>query len=238
MRRGATINARGGFEMVRPRSSAPQKRSERAARKAAHDKLLAAKQEAVDEAIAPAVQRLGTGTKNPRLLRDGITFRVANPIEVMVRKGKQRERNGGEPTINERHAAAVRHLAIAWEVSQTITAGVSGYGDKIGGMSQSGYLSDAALRMVRRQTEAAELVAETRLAMGTLWGIVEAVGFNGQDVKAWGVSKGIEEKVARGYLRAALDVLIAYQAARSDRLRRENDRHRSIHEASSDLGHG
>lgn len=196
--------------------------SDRAARRASIRTQKEQVQEEADEKVAPAVQRLGTATKHPRLVRDGITFRVACPIEVMVKKGKQRERNGGEPTINERHLIAVRRLMVAWEIGQTITAGISGYDQKISGTPDSGYLSQAQIRRVTRQRRAAEEVASVRHALGPpLWPIVEAIGLKGQTAQAWAKEQGLLEGVALGFLRAALDVLVAHLAWRDAATRKQ-----------------
>lgn len=188
--------------------------SDRAARRQGIKKQRDDAQEAADEAIAPAVQRIATDTKHPRLVRDGISFRVACPIEVMVKRGKQRERNGGEPTINVTHLAAVRRLSASWEIGQTVTAGVSGYDQKISGTPDSGYLSNAALRRVARQQQASDEIATCRFALGPLWPVVEAIALKGQTAQAWAGERKLQEQVALGVLRAALDVLVAHLVAR------------------------
>ena len=73
-------------------------------------------------------------------------------------------------------------------------------------------------------------MTEARVALGVMWPIVEAVALAGQDVKAWAVAqkKPMEEKVARGYLRAALDVLVAHQEWKADAARREHGKHRPV----------
>ena len=195
--------------------------SDRAARRQAIKKQREDAQEAADEAIAPAVQRLATDYRLPRLVRDGVSFRVACPIEFMVQQGRRRELRGGEPTINERHLAAVRRLTTAWEISQTITAGVSGYDQKISGTPDSGWLSQAQLRRVARQQQAAAEIASVRTALGpALWPIVEAIALNGQTAQAWALEKKLQEQVVLGFLRASLDVLVAHLAARDAQKRR------------------
>jgi len=134
-----------------------------------------------------------------------------------VKRGKRRESAGLEPNIGERHLRAVQRLSRAWEVSQTITAGVSLYGQRVVGAIESGYLSDARIELVNRQIAAAREIATCRLAMGVLWPIIEAVGLKGQTLKAWSLIEGIDEEPAAGFLRAALDVLVAWQVSLVDR---------------------
>jgi hypothetical protein len=193
--------------------------SERAERRRAKKALDEVAREALDEKIAPSIQRLGTGTKNPRLVRDGITFRVASPLRYMVAKGKRREANGGQATINKAHEHAAERLMRAWDVCQSISVATSKYGDAVSGTVQSGILSDAVIASVTRQRDAMAEVNGARLALGPLWPPVEAVALKGQNCKDWAASlkKPMEEAAAVGFLRAGLDVLIEFYRARNRR---------------------
>lgn len=193
------------------RAVARQTKAERTATNQAKN---AAIQEANDERIAPAIQRIGTSTKAPRLVRDGISFRVASPIGVMVQMGRKREKNGGDPTIGERHGKAADRLMRAWEVSQTICIGTSKYGEAVSGSVESGVMSQTVLANVNRQQDALAEVRGARMTLGPLWNVVEAIALNGQDCKAWAESVGMQDKAALGYLRAGLDVLVGYYQQR------------------------
>lgn len=170
----------------------------KAARKAAVDR-----QETLDEAIAPKAQR------DARLVRDGNTFRVASAIVVLWKQGQRRERNGLSPTIHEQHVKASDRLARAWEISQTISFGVSGYGQTVGG-GDVGIMSMAALNSVARQHEARDEVQGAAVRLGVLWPVVEDVVLKGTSVIAWAEKVAIEKGAAYGYLRAGLDMLVAY----------------------------
>lgn len=170
----------------------------KAAKKAANER-----QEVIDEALAPKAQR------DKRLVRDGNTFRVASAIVVLWKQGQRRERTGLMPTITEQHVKASDRLARAWETSQTVTFGVSGYGQTVGG-GDVGVMSMAALNSVARQHEARAEVEGAALRLGVLWPVVEDVALKGLSVVAWADKVAIEKGAAYGYLRAGLDMLVAY----------------------------
>lgn len=201
------------------RAAARQSKSERRARIRQEN---AEKLEQHDEAIAPAIQRLGTSTKNPRLMRDGISFRVASPIAVMVAMGKKRERAGGEPTIGKAHQRAADRLVSAWEVSQTITIGTGKYGEAVSGSVNAGVLSQTVIANVNRQQDALAEVMAARQMLGSVWAVVEAVALKGQDCKAWAESRRgpdgkpapMDRQVTYGYLRAGLDLLVDFYRLR------------------------
>lgn len=170
----------------------------KAARKAAVDR-----QETLDEAIAPKAQR------DARLVRDGNTFRVASAIVVLWKQGQRRERNGLSPTIHEQHVKASDRLAKAWELSQSITFGVSTYGQKLGG-GDSGEFMMAKGSSLAIQHDAQAEVRGAAVRLGVLWPVVEDVVLKGTSVIAWAEKVAIEKGAAYGYLRAGLDMLVAY----------------------------
>jgi hypothetical protein len=207
------------------------KRSERARARAVRKRARDQAQEERDEAVAPLAQRVPVTrmeqqsdgsvreveVKTARLVRDGVSFRVACPIEYLVKQGRRREANGGAATINVRHLAAVKVLSKAWELSQTITAGVSGYDQKISGVPQTGYLSEAQLKRIRAQQRAAREVGACRIRLGGLWTVVEAIGLRGQTVTAWAKDHKMDPEAAVGYLRAGLDLLVEHAASQNGR---------------------
>ena len=158
-------------------------------------------QEERDEAIAPAAQRA------KRLARDGNTFRVASAIVTLWKQGQRREKNGGEPTINGQHVKAADRLQRSWEISRTVTFGVSNY-TGAGGHGESGALSMAALASVRRQHEALAEVNGVIARLGPLWPVVEDVALKGVSVADWSEKRAMEQRAAYGYLRAGLDLLV------------------------------
>lgn len=164
----------------------------------------ALKLEAADEAIAPRAQRA------TRLVRDGNTFRVASPLVRLYKSGTKRTAAGDEPTINAGHVWAAERLHRAWDESQTISFGVSSYGEAVRGTPQSGVLSQTTINAVNRQHVAASEVNMIRRTLGPLWGIVEAVALKGQDIKTWNETARMDSMAASGYLRAGLDMLIGF----------------------------
>lgn len=197
---------------VARRAAAAQGKAERRARIRREN---AERQERIDEAIAPAIQRLGTEAKVARLVRDGISFRVASPIAYLVAKGRSRERNGDQPTITAGHQRAAERLLRSWEMSRTITIGTGKYGDAVGGSVDVGVMSRTVIDNVTRQYDAAVEVSGARGALGATWSIVEWVALNGFDCRTWAEREKLPLVVSYGYLRAGLDLLVGFYRAGS-----------------------
>ena len=58
------------------------------------------------------------------------------------------------------------------------------------------------------------------MSTAALWPIVLAIALKGQTAQAWAQEKKLQEQVALGVLRAALDVLVAHLAARDEAAKR------------------
>ncbi len=163
-------------------------------------------QEANDEKLAPRAQR------ERRLVRDGNTFRAAAPLVRLYKSGQKRTESGDEPTIGKEHVRAAERLHRAWDECQTISVGVGSYGESVRGPVQSGVMSAAVRDAVNHQIAAGIEVNKIRGALGPLWGIVEAIALRGMDVKTWNQSqtRQMDAMAASGYLRAGLDMVVAF----------------------------
>lgn len=166
----------------------------------------AKRQEAQDERIAPRAQR------ETRLVRDGNTFRAASPLLRLYKAGLRRTGAGDMPAVCAEHIRATERLHRAWEASQTISCGVSSYGDVTRGTVQSGYLSQSMIDNINRQQASADEVVWIRLALGPLWGVMEAVALRGMDLRTWNETARLDAMAASGYLRASLDMLVEFYA--------------------------
>ena len=186
-----------------PRKDAARKRVLRAERRRAHEAALAEALELSDENIAPAAQR------ETRLVRYGNTFRVGSPIIRLYRSGARRRETGRESPITAKHLQTADRLQRAWEICQTVTAGVGSYGEGTGGAGQSGVIAQAVISAVHQQCEARDEVAHVCAELGPLWPVVETVVLKHRTVKDWCIRSGFDQMVGVGYLRAGLDVLAA-----------------------------
>lgn len=168
----------------------------------------ARRQEATDEQIAPKAQR------DSRLQRDGNTFRAAAPLVRLYKSGQKRADAGDLPTIDANHLRAAERLHRAWDECQTISVGVSSYGESVRSTIQSGVMAQGVRDAVNHQIAAGIEVSKIKGSLGPLWNIVEAIALKGMDVKTWndGQPKKMDAMAASGYLRAGLDIVVAAYA--------------------------
>ena len=203
-----------------PNQSAPRKptRAERARRlrELKREKRLKAEAEAAalaeiaDEELAPGVQRrvitdaAGNAYRMPTVVRDGVTFKRASPISHLV--------NCGGATFA--HGKAAERLARAWEDGgRGVGKASGGYGERTATTPQTGYISDVAIAAIAYQTRCRLEYAAAQTYCGGLFSALQRVALEGIDITAWGREKGWEQRVAKGYVVAALDRLVEFYAA-------------------------
>src|SRR5580704_2648136 len=104
---------------------------QRAELKRLADAAIAAEQERKDEELAPAAQRLGTSLRGPRVVRNGNTFQVGwNAMAALLENGQKRVAAGKAAMITEDHAKAACRLVQTYNACESISAGVSSYGER------------------------------------------------------------------------------------------------------------
>lgn len=178
----------------------------------------AKRQEALDEAIAPAVQRRdvldGSGAvlRAARVKRDGVAFIRSSPIDHLIARGNAKLERGEAPMFTLAHKLAVDRLAVQWDlVGEGVGLGASDWGSIRGPRSTAPTTPaghDALLDQVGRRIE----VEATAAWLGALWPIVRDVGLKGMSLAAWSAREGMNPTAAAGYLKAALDRLVTMGA--------------------------
>ena len=169
------------------------------------------------EAIVPAAQRkpvVGPDkievVREARLQAAGAGFVHSNPIRHLLERGAARAERGEEPPVRPHHARAVDRLAVAWRMAgEGVTAGVGSYGDTRAGDGVGP--SPAVVYQIQCRQE----IDAAAAWLGALWPVVRDVGLRGITLTAWARSQGFAASMAPGYLRAGLDRLCEFYAARS-----------------------
>jgi hypothetical protein len=176
-------------------------------------KLKAEHEEAKDEALAPRIQRIkilgrdGEVIRGAQVTKDGITFRVSNPIARMVAL----QRNKEAPLLTSKHREAADRIRTSYEEGHGgVHVAISSYEQRASTTPQTGIISDGVLRSVRRQTAARAEIEVVRAHLGPLWGVVYSIAIAGIDVSAWASAVGMRDEAAAGYLTCALDRLVAF----------------------------
>lgn len=181
----------------------------------------ARRQEAIDEAIAPAIQRhavldaSGAVLREARVQRDGVSFVKSNPIRHLVARWKAREDDGVRPLITAKHLEICERLCVAWqEGGEGIGVGASDY-ERMGQSrgSASPDFSPQLLARMRHQRRQKAIFDGAMTWLGALSGVVRRVVVDGADLTVWGIETDTPRNAAVGYLSAALDRLQEYFAA-------------------------
>lgn len=166
-----------------------------------------AAEEARQELVAPAVLRRpvltpsGEVYRHPVLEPSGAGFIHSNPIRHLIACG------GEKSPITVAHLDAAHNLlATARIAGETVTSGVSSYGDVRGGDGS------ATTAMVLRQVACRAELDAVRVWLGGFWPIVVAVALDGIAISVWAGTRGWNRSVALGYLRGALDMLVRFYA--------------------------
>lgn len=179
------------------------------------DAAIAAQQERQDEEIAPAAQRLGTSMRGPRVVRDGNTFKVGwNAMSALLENGQKRVAAGKAAMITEDHAKAACRLVQALNACESISAGVSSYGERASATPQTGWIPMAKLEGVAIQRDAYETLLAARKHLGPNWDVVRVVVLLNRSVASYADEVGIERQGAVGVLRAALISLAQFWSDR------------------------
>jgi hypothetical protein len=202
----------------------PTDRTEARARRTEARKAEAARSEQAAEQLAPGAQRhavLANGEviRHPRVERDGITFRASSPIRQMVARGG----------IDRDQERAAERLSAAWEIGGRDVAMAGRWYDGTRGTStpQTGVIAEHVRAKIGDQNRARDEVVSAARAIGGGFNVIRAVALEGMDVAAWGrLNGGKNCQVAKGYLLAALDELVAFYL-RLDAVRERTSRMRA-----------
>ncbi len=144
----------------------------RARRKADAKRQAEAQAEERAEAIAPAAQRHGvaladgTVIRGPRLVRDGISYRVATPLHEMVRRGMRRTDAGLTPTVTAHHLKAADRLMVAWENGGS---GINASAAMLGERTSGGGSGDGMMALLTTQLAARRECEAVAGWLGPLW---------------------------------------------------------------------
>jgi len=99
---------------------------------------------------------------------------------------------------------------VAWRIAgEGVTAGIGSYGDARAGDGVGS--SPTVLYQIQCRQE----IDAAAAWLGALWPVVRDVGLRGITLTAWARSQGFSARMAPGYLRAGLDRLCEFYAARS-----------------------
>jgi hypothetical protein len=190
----------------------------RATLKRLADEAIAREQERLDEELAPAAQRHGTSLRGPRVVRDGNTFKVGwNAMAALLENGQKRIAAGKAAMITEDHAKAACRLVQTLAACESISAGVSSYGERASATPQTGWIPTAKLEGVAIQRDAYNTLLAARKHLGGNWNVVLVVVLLNRSVASYADEAGLERQGAVGVLRAALTSLIQFWSERDAR---------------------
>jgi hypothetical protein len=180
------------------------------------DAAIAAEQERKDEELAPAAQRIGTSMRGPRVVRDGNTFKVGwSAMAALLENGQKRAAAGKTAMITEEHAKAACRLVQTVAACESVSAGVSSYGERASATPQTGWIPMSKLEGVAIQRDAIACVQAARAHLGANWDVIHHVVLVNRSVAQYADLIGIERQGAVGVLRAALTSLIEFWSKRS-----------------------
>jgi hypothetical protein len=204
---------------MKPKSKQSMERAARAELKRLADAAIAAEQERKDEELAPAAQRLGTSLRGPRVVRDGSNFKVGwSAMAALLENGQKRVAAGKAAMITEEHAKAACRLVQAYAACESISAGVSSYGERASATPTTGWIPMSKLEGVAIQRDAIATLASARKHLGEEgWAIVWFVVLRNLSVSHYSDSIGLERQGVVGILRAALSSLVQFWSERDAR---------------------
>ena len=180
------------------------------------DAAIAAEQERKDEEMVPAAQRNGTDLRGPRVVRDGNTFKVGwNAMAALLENGQKRVAAGKTAMITEAHAKAACRLVQTLAACESISSGVSSYGERASSTPQTGWIPMSKLEGVAIQRDAMDTMLAARKHLGVNWDVVRVVVLLNRSVSHYADEIGIERQGAVGVLRAALASLVEFWSKRS-----------------------
>ena len=190
-------------------------RVRRDAMKRLADAAIAAEQERKDEELAPAAQRLGTSLRGPRVVRDGNTFRVGwSAMAALLENGQKRVAAGKQAMITDEHAKAACRLVQAYAACESISAGVSSYGERASATPTTGWIPASKLEGVAIQRDAINTIWAATKYLGCNWDVVYEVVLMNRSVSQYSDSIGLERQGVVGILRAALSSLVQFWSER------------------------
>jgi hypothetical protein len=217
---------------AQPAATAKRQSTRTIARQRAADMRRAAKaeaaqrQEARDEAIAPAIQRnavldgSGAVLRAPRVERDGVAFIRVAPLAWMAANVKRAEDDGTEALFTREHVKCATRLSQAWEaVGEGVGLGASDWGSLRGSRGTAPVTPAGHSALVAQVAQRIEIEA-ARTWMGSAWPCLFDIALGGMSPAAWAAKMGKNRQVGAGYLLAALDRLAEYYRARD----REHER--------------
>lgn len=194
---------------VRQRKALAKAKRRQDARRKAQDaaEAKARVEDARQENIAPRVRRSPVMTaggevyRHPVLEPAGVGFIHSNPIRHLMARG------GEASLITIEHAAVAQRLLATWtHAGETITSGVSSYGDVRGGDGS------ATGAMVLRQAACHAEIEAVIVFLGGFWPVVCAVALRGLTITAWAAEVRWDRHAALGYLKGGLDMLVRFYA--------------------------
>lgn len=174
----------------------------------------ARRQEAIDEAIAPAIQRhavldaSGAVLRAARVQRDGVAFCRADPLKHLADIADK----GG--MFTGQHIAACRRLITAWDaVGDGIGLGASDWGSLRGSRGTAPTTPAGYSALMAQVSQRIEIEAAWTW-LGGLWPCLENVVLRGMSLSAWAAKADIGRNAAPGFLLASLIRLVEFYKAR------------------------
>jgi hypothetical protein len=171
-----------------------------------------------DEEQAPAVLRHpvvapdGSVIRAPRLVRDSVGFRHADPLTHIAV-----EVLGGSKQFTAEQYRAAKQLRDAWDsAGEGVNLGASDWGS-IRGPRGTAPMTPAGHSDLVKQVEQRLEIEAAATFLGSLWTAVRDMMLMGMSVAAWAAKSGKAPDVAKGYLMAALDRLVEFYSAKQER---------------------
>ena len=195
-----TARQRKALAKAKRRQDARRKALEAAEAKARAED---ARQEQIASRVrrSPVLMPDGEVYRHPVLEPAGVGFIHSNPIRHLMARG------GETSLITVEHVAVCQRLLATWtHAGETITSGVSSYGDVRGGDGS------ATGAMVLRQAACHAEIEAVVLFLGGFWPVVCAVALRGLTITAWAFEVHWDRKAALGYLVGGLDMLVRFYA--------------------------
>jgi hypothetical protein len=195
-----TARQRKAAAKAKRRQDAHHKRLEAAEAKARAED---ARQEQIASRVrrSPVLTATGEVYRHPVLEPAGVGFIHSNPIRHLMARG------GEASLITVEHVVVCQRLLATWTIAgETITSGVSSYGDVRGGDGS------ATGAMVLRQAACHAEIEAVVLFLGGCWPVVCAVALRGLTITGWASEVRWDRKAALGFLKAGLDRLVEFYA--------------------------
>lgn len=151
-----------------------------------------------------------------RVQRDGAGFNRTDVLSHMAAEINEAREAGTTSMFSTAHFAAAKRLRAAWDAAgDGVGLGASDWGRVGGGRAtapseQAGH--SALVAQVKQRVE----IEAAAAWLGGLWPAVRDMALVGMSASAWGAKVGMDRKAVPGYLRAALDRLVEFYAAKAE----------------------